>query len=117
MANSVEKYLAQYPAEVRQKLESVRAAIKSAAPKAEERLGYGMPGYYQNGPLVYFAAWKNHIGFYPTASGIRAFQDELSQYEGAKGSVKFPFAKKLPLGLIKKIVRHRVQENQKKATA
>ena len=87
--------------------------IKEAAPDAEERISYRMPTFSQKGNLVHFAAYKKHIGFYPTPSGIQAFKNELSAYEGAKGSVKFPIDEPLPYTLIGKIVRFRVTENRR----
>jgi uncharacterized protein YdhG (YjbR/CyaY superfamily) len=111
---NVDEYIALQPTEVREKLEKLRQAIKKAAPKAEEVISYQMPAYKFHGMLVYFAAYKNHIGFYPTGSGIIAFKNELSVYEGSKGTVRFPLDKSLPLGLISKIVKFRVKENLEK---
>lgn len=113
----VDAYIASFPQPTKLKLEALRAAIKKAAPKAEELISYKMPAYKLNGMLVYFAAYKNHIGFYPTASGILAFKKELSIYKGAKGSVQFPLTEELPLNLITKIVKFRVQENSQKRKA
>ena len=96
-------------------MEELRATIKAAAPEAEEKISYQMPTFALKGNLVHFAAYKNHIGFYPTPSGIEAFKHELSIYEGSKGSVKFPIEKPLPLELISKIVAFRVAENLKQA--
>jgi uncharacterized protein YdhG (YjbR/CyaY superfamily) len=112
---SIDEYIAGFPEETQRTLEELRATIKAAAPNAEEIISYGMPCFALKGNLVYFAVAKNHIGFYPTPSGIEAFKDELSIYEGAKGSVKFPRDKPLPLKLIGKIVEFRVAENLKKA--
>ncbi|MBA2421832.1 MAG: DUF1801 domain-containing protein, partial [Chitinophagales bacterium] len=92
-----------------------RVIIRKAAPKAEETINYAMPTFTLNGNLVHFAAYKNHIGFYPTPSGIDAFKKELSLYKGAKGSVQFPIDKPLPWALITKIVKFRVKENLEKA--
>lgn len=114
---TVDKYISRYPADVQERLQAIRAAIKAAAPEAEEGIGYGMPAYRLHGPLVYFAAAKNHIGFYPTPNGIDAFQAELAPYASAKGSAQFPYNEPLPLDLIDKIVRYRVAENLKKAEA
>jgi uncharacterized protein YdhG (YjbR/CyaY superfamily) len=113
---SVDEYIAKQPIEVRKKLEKLRQAIKKAAPKAEEAISYMMPAYKFYGVLVYFGAYKNHIGFYPTGRGISAFQKELSAYEGSKGTVRFPIDKPLPLGLIGKMVKYRVKENLEKKT-
>lgn len=108
---AVDEYIAAAPEAVRPLLESLRAAIKDAAPDAVERMGYGMPGYYLNGGLVWFGAYKNHIGFYPAPNGLDAFEAELSQYARTKGSVHFPLDQPLPLDLIERIVRFRRDEN------
>ena len=115
--NSIDEYIAMFPEEVRKILEELRATIKAAAPEAEEKISYQMPTFALKGNLVHFAAFKNHIGFYPTSSGTQAFKNELSIYEGAKGSVRFPIDKPLPLKLISKIVKFRVKENLERAEA
>ncbi len=114
---SIDEYIATFPKEIQALLEAVRGAIKAAAPEAEERISYQMPAFALNGNLVYFAALKDHIGLYPTSSGIEAFKDELSAFEGAKGSVRFPIDQPLPLDLISRIVRFRVAENLDRAAA
>lgn len=114
---TVDEYIGRYPADVQERLQVIRAAVKTAAPEAEEGIGYGMPAYRLHGPLVYFGAAKHHIGFYPTPNGIEAFQAELAPYASAKGSAQFPYDQPLPLDLIDKIVRYRVAENMKKAEA
>jgi uncharacterized protein YdhG (YjbR/CyaY superfamily) len=111
--NSIDEYIADFPEEVQKTLGELRAAIKAAAPDAEERISYQIPTFTLKGNLVHFAAYKKHIGFYPTSSGIQAFKRELSVYEGAKGTVRFPIDKPLPLKLIRKIVKFRVAENLK----
>lgn len=116
-ANNVNEYIASFPKDVQGILEKLRATIKKAAPGAEELINYGVPAFRLNGNLVFFAAHKNHIGFYPAPSGIEAFKKELAAYEGAKGSVQFPLEKPLPFALITKIVKFRVKENLEKATA
>ena len=108
------KYITGFPKETQKLLEQVRDAIRKAAPKAGETISYGIPTFTLNGNLVHFAGYKNHIGFYPAPSGIKAFEKELSTYEGAKGSVKFPIDKAMPLALISKIVKFRVKENLEK---
>jgi uncharacterized protein YdhG (YjbR/CyaY superfamily) len=113
--NSIDEYIATFPVEIQKILEELRATIKAAAPNAEEKISYQMPTFALKGNLVHFAAWKNHIGFYPAPSGTQAFKHELSIYEGAKGSIKFPIDKPLPLALIRKIVKFRVAENLRKA--
>jgi len=112
---SIDEYIATFPEEIQKILEELRATIKAAAPKAQEKISYQMPAFALKGNLVYFGAYKNHIGFYPTSSGIQAFKKELSIYEGAKGTVRFPIDKPLPLDLISRIVKFRVAENLKKA--
>ena len=110
--NEVDQYISRFPEEVQQQLQKVRTIIKKMAPKATEQMVYGMPGYKTNGkPLVYFAGYKNHIGFYATPSGHQAFQKELSNYKQGKGSVQFPLVQPIPFELIEKIVRFRVEEN------
>ena len=113
--NSIDEYIATFPKETQKILEKLRAVIKKVAPDAEEKISYQMPTFFLKGNLVHFAAYKNHIGFYPTPSGIEAFKKELSVYEGAKGSVQFPINKPLPLKLVSKIVKFRVAENMKNA--
>ena len=108
---SIDEYIATFPDEVQKILQELRATIKASAPDAEEKISYQMPTFFLKGNLVHFAAYKNHVGFYPTPSGIEKFQQELSKYEGAKGSVKFPIDQPLPLKLIQKIVEFRVLEN------
>jgi uncharacterized protein YdhG (YjbR/CyaY superfamily) len=114
--NSIDEYIATFPADIQKILQEVRATIKAAAPDAEEKISYQMPTFtLYGGNLVHFAAFKNHIGFYPTPSGIEAFQKELSVYKGAKGSTQFPLDKPMPLKLISRIVKFRVAESTKKA--
>lgn len=108
------EYISGFPENVKEILERLRTIIRKAAPAAEEAISYGIPAFKLNGILVFFAAYKNHIGFYPTPSGIAAFKKELSAFEGARGSVQFPLDKPLPSALITKIVKFRVKENSKK---
>jgi uncharacterized protein YdhG (YjbR/CyaY superfamily) len=115
--NEVDKYIAGFPKETRKRLEQIRATVRKAAPGAEEVISYQMPAFKYHGILVFFAAYKNHIGFYPTASGIETFKKELSNYKGAKGSVQFPLNQPLPLTLIAKIVVFRVKQNLSKTKA
>ena len=112
---SVDDYIATFPEKVRDMLEDMRAVIKDSVPYAEEKISYQMPTFALKGNLVHFAAFKNHIGFFPTASGIDAFKKELSGYEHSKGMIKFPLNKPLPYKLIKRIVLFRVGENLKEA--
>ena len=113
--NSIDEYISGFPEEIQILLEQVRTTIKQAAPEAEEAIKYAMPTFVLNGNLVHFAAFKNHIGFYPVPSGIEAFKKELSVYKGAKGSVQFPLDQPMPLELITKIVKFRLEENLRKA--
>jgi len=111
----IDQYVAMFPPSTQTILEQLRVTIRNAVPEAEEVISYQMPAYKYFGVLVYFAAYKNHIGFYPTASGIEAFKVELAGYKGAKGSVQFPIDQPIPFDLIAQIVEFRVQENQEKA--
>lgn len=110
---NIDEYIRQFPPETQLVLNELRQLISEAAPQAQEKISYQMPTFYLKGKLVHFAAYKNHIGFYPAPSGIAAFQKELSTYKGAKGSVQFPLNKPLPLDLIRAIVEFRVNENLK----
>lgn len=114
-AKDVDAYIALFPADVQLQLERLRQLIKKTAPAATEKISYGMPAYQLHGPLVYFGAYVNHIGFYPTASGTSAFQKEIAVYKSSKGAIRFPINQPLPLPLIKKIIRFRVKENLQKA--
>ncbi len=114
---SIDEYIAGFPQEVQAILEKIRTTIRKAAPGAEETISYQIPTFTLKGNLVHFAAFKKHIGFYPTPTGIERFKDELSVYKSAKGSVQFPFDKPIPYGLISKIVKFRVKENQERAKA
>ena len=109
-----EEYILGFPEETQELLKQMRATIIKAAPSAEEVISYSMPAFKLNGMLVWFAAFKNHIGFYPRVSAMEVFKKELSVYKNAKGSVQFPLDKKLPLGLITKMVKYRVKENMEK---
>jgi uncharacterized protein YdhG (YjbR/CyaY superfamily) len=110
-----EEYLVAFPAETQKMLVQLRETIKKSAPEAEEVISYGMPSFRQNGQLLYFAGFKNHIGFYPLMTGVEAFKTELSSYKWGKGSIQFPLQKPLPLGLITRIVKFRVKENTDKS--
>lgn len=108
---TIDDYIAAQPVEVRERLKLLRSTILNAAPEAEEAISYQMPAFKLNGMLVYFAAFKNHIGFYALPSGHHAFKKELSVYKTGKGSVQFPLDEPLPLKLIAKMVKFRVEEN------
>jgi uncharacterized protein YdhG (YjbR/CyaY superfamily) len=112
---TIDEYIAGFPKEVQEILVKIRMTIRKAAPGAEEAIKYQLPTFTLKGNLVHFGAFKKHIGFYPTSTGTRAFKRELSVYEGAKGSVKFPLDRPIPFALISKIVKFRAQENLKKA--
>jgi len=111
---SIDEYIATFPKEMQKILKEIRDTIKAAAPNAEEKISYQMPTFFLKGNLIHFAAFKNHIGIYPTPSGTKAFKRELSKYQGAKGSVRLPIDEPMPLRLIAKIVKFRVSENLKK---
>jgi uncharacterized protein YdhG (YjbR/CyaY superfamily) len=110
--NTVDAYIATFPSEVQTRLIQMRTIIQKAAPNAVENISYGMPAYKVNGkPLVYFAAFKNHIGFYATPTGHSAFTEELKKYKQGKGSVQFPLNQSLPIDLIARITTFRAEEN------
>jgi uncharacterized protein YdhG (YjbR/CyaY superfamily) len=109
--NTIDEYIKDFPKEIQIKLEQIRTTIKKAAPDAKEVISYQIPAFKQNHVLVYFAAFKNHIGFFPTANPIKVFSSELSAYETSKGTIKFPLNKKIPLGLITKITKFRLKED------
>ena len=111
-----EDYKIEYPQDIQQRLEEIRLAVKSVVPEAKERISYNMPSFWFHGNLLYFGAFKNHIGFYPASRTVfEKFKDELKIYkQSGKGTVQFPYTKPLPLELIKKIARHRASENIKK---
>lgn len=112
---TVQEYLSALPQPAKGLLQEFRKTIKKAAPGAEELMSYNVPAFKLEGMLVWYAAHTAHIGFYPRASAIEAFKKELSAYKGAKGSVQFPFDKKIPLPLIGKMVKYRVKENLERA--
>jgi uncharacterized protein YdhG (YjbR/CyaY superfamily) len=111
---TIDEYISMFPRDVRNRLEKLRKIIKESAGQAEETISYGIPTFKLNGNLVHFAAYKNHIGFYPTSSGIEAFKKELLSYRRGRGSVQFPIDRPIPFNLVKKIVAYRVKENLKK---
>ena len=109
---SIDEYHAQFDAESRKLLDEIRNTIQQAAPKAAEVISYNMPAFKQeNGVLVYYAGYKNHIGFYPTSSPIKVFKSELKKYKTSKGAIQFPTDENIPKGLIKEIVKYRIKEN------
>lgn len=111
--NEIDNYILQYSDELQVKLKEIREIIKSAAPQATEKISWQMPTFYLNGNLVHFALHKAHIGFYPGASGVENFENELGEYKHSKGAIQFPLSKPLPKELITRIVEFRVKENTK----
>lgn len=112
---SIDQYIQRFPEEIQARLTQIRVTIRETAPQATEKISYQMPAFEFNGILVYFAAYQGHIGFYPTGSGIAAFQDKLGGYQTSKGTIQFPHDRPLPLDLVREIVLHRVGENAKKS--
>ncbi len=108
---TIDEYISMFPEDVRSILNTLRQTVKENAPEAEEAIKYQMPTYVLHGNLVHFAAFKNHIGFYPTPTGTEAFRKELAPYKTSKGSIRFPIDQPLPLPLIRRIVKFRVKEN------
>jgi len=118
IAADIDEYIAGFPKDKQRLLAEMRGAIHKAAPEAEEAIKYAMPTFTFNGSnLVHFAAFKNHIGFYPAPTGIEAFKKELSVYKGSKGAIQFPLDRPLPIALISRIVKFRVKNNREKAKA
>lgn len=115
--STIDEYMLQFPIEIQTILTELRAFITKLVPEATQKISYQMPTFYLYGNLVHFAAHKNHIGFYPAPSAIEAFQEELSKYKWAKGSVQFPLKEPMPYDLIKKMVLFRVEENTNKNNA
>lgn len=111
---SVDEYIASFPASTRKQLSQLRKIIQAACPNAEEVISYNMPAYKQKKVLVYFAAYQHHIGFYPTSSGVKQFLDELKSYKTSKGAIQFPLHQPLPKALIQRIVQFRIEEVQRK---
>lgn len=114
-SGSVAEYISSFPPSTRKILQGFRKAVRAAVPGAREKISYGMPAYAVNGVLVYFAAYRNHIGFYPTSSGVRVFKDELNSYKTSRGAVQFPIDKPLPMVLIKRITKFRAEEDARRA--
>jgi uncharacterized protein YdhG (YjbR/CyaY superfamily) len=114
---TIDEYITNCPVDVQERLIKMRLAIRKAAPDAEEKISYRMPAFTLKGMLVYFAAHKNHIGFYPFTTALKAFSTELTEYHTSKGGIQFPHKDSLPLGLISKIIEFRVRENMAKAEA
>lgn len=111
---TIDAYIAAFPEDIQAILQTIRAIVREEAPEAKEKISYGMPTFWLNGNLVHFAAFKSHIGFYPTPSGISRFAEELHPYKRAKGSIRFPLSEPIPYDLIRQIVRARIEENRTK---
>lgn len=112
---TIDEYIARFPGDVQKKLQQLRETIQKAAPGAQEKISYQMPAFDLKGTLVYFAAFKDHFGFFPTSSGVEFFKNELAGYDTSRGTIRFPIDQPLPLELVEKIVKFRVTENQQKA--
>lgn len=110
--NSISEYIPRFSPEIQAVLNALADTIRAAAPGAQERLSYGMPSFFQEGVLVYFAMQTKHIGFYPTPEALSAFAEELRAYKTSKGAVKFPLEQPIPLELVRKIVLHRISMNR-----
>lgn len=111
----IDAYISSFPPEIQEILQNLRAVIREEAPQAQEAIRYQMPTFILHGNLVHFAAFKNHIGFYPTPSGTQTFKEALAPYEGGKGSIRFPLDRPIPYDLVRQIVRFRAAENLEKA--
>lgn len=115
---TIDEYIASFPPDIQEKLQGIRAAVRSAAPDAEEAIRYGIPTFRQNGSnLVHFAAFKDHISFFPTSSGVTKFRKELSSYRLSKGTIQVPLSEPVPYDLVERITRFRAWENQMKKKA
>jgi uncharacterized protein YdhG (YjbR/CyaY superfamily) len=115
--NDIDAYILQFPTEVQEMLQMVRKTIRAAAPEAKEVISYQMPAFRQHGILVYFAAWKKHIGLYPPISGDAAIEKAVAKYAGPKGNLQFPLDEPIPYNLIARIVKLRVKQDREKAEA
>jgi uncharacterized protein YdhG (YjbR/CyaY superfamily) len=111
---NIDEYIGRFPENIQEKLQKIRITIRTAAPDAIESISYQMPAFKRSGILVYFAAFSNHISFFPTSNGVRKFQKELKDFETSKGTIKFPLDKPIPYELISKITIFRVKENTEK---
>ena len=115
--NSIDQYIAAFSPEVRAILQRIRTTIRNAAPDARETISYQIPAFMLNGPLVYFAAFKKHIGFYPPVRGDARLENAVAPYAGEKGNLRFPLDHPIPHRLIERIVKHRVKQNSAKAAS
>lgn len=112
-AQTVDEYIGRYPDDVQRILRRMRSTVREAAPEAKEVISYGIPTFKLHGYLVHFGAFKDHIGFFPTSSGVSAFEKEVENYKTGPGTIRFPFDKPIPYGLVTKIVKFRVKENSR----
>jgi uncharacterized protein YdhG (YjbR/CyaY superfamily) len=112
---TIDDYIAQFPCDIQEKLHKLRQTIRESAPQAREAISYRIPTFKLNGNLVHFAAFRDHISFFPTSSGVDSFKGELSGYKTSKGTIQFPLDKPIPIDLVRKIVKFRVRENLGKA--
>ena len=112
--STIDEYIVLFPKEIQEKLREIRRVIHETAPEATEKISYQMPTFFLNGNLVHFAAFKNHIGFYPAPTGLDTFKEEIDQYPHSKGAVQFPFDRPIPFDLVRRIVVFRREENLKK---
>ena len=115
MVTTVDEYISQFPAQAQERLRHMRLIVRAAAPEAAEKISWAMPTYAYYGNLVHFAAHKQHLGFYPGASGIQKYRDKLQGFKMSKGAVQFPYTKALPEALIREIVAFRLAENKQEA--
>lgn len=115
--SDIDAYIASFPAEIGMLLQKLRQVLTNAAPGATEKISYHIPTLFLNGNLVHFAAFKNHLSFFPTSSGVRKFETELSRFKYSNGTIRFPIESPIPFDLVRKIVKFRVEENSRKVTA
>lgn len=113
-AKNIDDYIDRFPKDVQRLLKQLRATVKKTAPQAQEKISYAMPAFALNGILVYFAAYQSHIGFYPGAAAILSFKKDIQKFKSSKGTIQFPLDKPLPLALVVRIVKYRVQQNLQK---
>lgn len=113
----IDEYIAGFSTDIQAILQKIRETIREAAPAAQEKMSYQMPTFFLDGNLVHFAAFKHHIGFYPTPSGTEKFKKQIARYKAAKGSIQFPLEEPIPYDLISEIVKFRVKENLAKVNA
>lgn len=116
-ADTVDGYIAQFPEEVQETLHKIRATIRETVPQAEERISYGIPGYYQKGQVIFFAAYPKHISIYPAPSGVEEFKDDLARYQTGKGTMQFPLGEPVPYDLIVRMAQYRLAQNMMKKGA